>query len=130
MGKAHSNAYLQAPRFFPLRSKLALQVACGRHRRALDEFASNWGWRETETSWEKLIQREDIDLVDIASPTYTHKNIAIAAAQAGKHILLEKPMALNADEGRQMLEAVTQAGVKHAIGFNYRPSPPSSSRRI
>ena len=123
MGKAHSNAYLQAPRFFPLKSKLTLQAACGRQRRALDEFARNWGWLETETSWEKLIQREDIEVVDIASPTYTHKDIAIAAARAGKHILLEKPMALNVGEARQMLEAVTQAGVKHAIGFNYRRVP-------
>lgn len=123
MGKAHSNAYLQAPRFFPSNSKLVLKVACGRHGKALEEFARNWGWQETETSWEKLIQRPDIDIVDIASPTYTHKDIAIAAARAGKHILLEKPMALNAGEARQMVEAVAQAGVKHAIGFNYRRVP-------
>jgi predicted dehydrogenase len=123
MGKAHSNAYLKAARFFDLEVTPNLKVACGRHEAPLRQFASRWGWEDTETSWEKMVTREDIDLIDISSPTHMHKDIVIAAASAGKHILCEKPMALNADEARQMVEAVQAAGVKHMLGHNYRRVP-------
>jgi predicted dehydrogenase len=123
MGKAHSNAYHKAGRFFDLPCDLTLKVACGRHERSLNEFAKNWGWQETDVSWRKAVERDDVDLVDISSPTNTHLEIVLAAARAGKHILCEKPMARNADEARQMYEAVRQAGVRHAIGFNYRRVP-------
>ncbi|MAG93745.1 MAG: dehydrogenase [Planctomycetaceae bacterium] len=123
MGKAHSNAYHKAARFFDLPCELVLKAACGRHADQLNEFARNWGWEQTQLSWQELVARDDIDVVDISSPTHTHKEIAIAAAQAGKHIFCEKPMALSAEEAREMYEAVEQAGVKHAIGFNYRRVP-------
>lgn len=123
MGKAHSNAYHKAGRFFDLPMRPVLKVACGRHVDPLNEFADNWGWQETETSWQRVIERDDIDMIDISSPTHTHKEIAIAAARAGKHIFCEKPMALNAPEAREMYEAAKTAGVKHAIGFNYRRVP-------
>jgi predicted dehydrogenase len=123
MGKAHSNAYLKAARFFDVPCTPVLKVACGRHGKGLADFAQTWGWQETESSWQKLIERKDIDAVDISSPTWTHKEIAIAAARAGKHILCEKPMALNAGEAREMLDAVKAAGVRHSIGFNYRRVP-------
>ena len=86
-------------------------------------MADQWGWRETEDSWQRVVNREDIDIVDICSPTNTHKDIVIAAAAAGKHILCEKPVALSAEEARQMLEAVRKAGVKHILGHNYRRVP-------
>jgi predicted dehydrogenase len=123
MGKAHSNAYLKAARFFELPYTPVLKVACGRHGKGLADFAQTWGWQETETSWQKMIERTDIDVVDISSPTWTHKDIAIAAARAGKHILCEKPMALSAAEAREMFDAVKAAGVRHVIGFNYRRVP-------
>jgi predicted dehydrogenase len=123
MGKAHSNAYLKAARFFDLPVAPVLKVACGRHGTGLADFARTWGWQETETAWQKLVERADIDVVDISSPTWTHKDIAIAAARAGKHILCEKPMALSGAEAREMHDAVKAAGVRHAIGFNYRRVP-------
>ena len=123
MGKAHSNAYLKASRFFELPYTPVLKVACGRHGKGLADFARTWGWQEVETSWEKLIARSDIDVIDISSPTWTHKDLAIAAARAGKHILCEKPMALNASEAREMYEAVKAAGVRNTVGFNYRRVP-------
>ncbi len=123
MGKAHSNAYHKAGRFFDLPMRPVLKVACGRHLDQLGEFAGNWGWQQTETSWQSVVERDDVDLIDISSPTHTHKQIAIAAARAGKHIFCEKPMALNAGEAREMYQAAKAAGVKHAIGFNYRRVP-------
>ncbi len=123
MGKAHSNAFQKAPRFFGRDVRCILKVACGRHGPAVQEFAEQWGWEETETSWERLVERDDIDLIDVSSPTDTHKDIVIAAARAGKHILCEKPMALNATEAREMYDAVKAAGVKHMIGHNYRRVP-------
>ena len=123
MGKAHSNAYHKAGRFFDLPVEVQLQTACGRHEAGLAEFAQRWGWQETATSWREVIERDDIDIVDISSPTDTHREIAIAAAAAGKHILCEKPMALSSDEALEMCRAVKQAGVTHAIGHNYRRVP-------
>lgn len=75
------------------------------------------------TDWRELVTREDIDLIDINAPSDVHKEIAIAAAQAGKHIFCEKPLALNLKDSREMLEAAERAGIKHMIGFNYRFSP-------
>ena len=123
MGKAHSNAYHQAARFFDLPMRPVLKVACGRHENLLNEFVNKWGWEQTETSWERVVARDDIDMIDIASPTNTHKEIAIAAVRAGQHVLCEKPMALSAAEAREMYEAAKKAGVRHAVGFNYRRVP-------
>ncbi len=123
MGRAHSNAYLKAPHFFKLPYTLTLKVACGRHEAGLRQFAQQWGWQEVESTWERMVRRDDIELVDISTPTHTHKDIAIAAAQAGKHILCEKPMALSAAEAHQMVQAVKKAGVKHMLGHNYRRVP-------
>jgi len=123
MGKAHSNAYHKVSRFFDLPSSPVLKAACGRHVDAVGEFAKKWGWQEIEASWEAMLDRDDIDIIDIASPTNTHKDIAVEAARAGKHVLCEKPMALSAAEAREMYSAVKQAGVKHVVGFNYRRVP-------
>src|SRR5215831_14845461 len=84
MGRAHSNAYCQAPHFFDLPFKLTRKVICGRNRDALEKMASTWGWEEVSTDWRAAIVRKDVDVVDIATPNFLHAEIAIAAAQAGK----------------------------------------------
>ena len=123
MGKAHTNAYKRVDFFFKGEYKPVMKAICGRHEAPLEEAAEAWGWEEYDTSWEDIVKRDDIDLVDISSPQNTHRDIAVAAAEAGKHVLLEKPMAMNAQEAQEMLDAVKKAGVKHMIGFNYRRVP-------
>lgn len=123
MGKAHTHAFIDAPLFFDLPLKPVLKVACGVDPKATEQFANRYGWKSWDTSSENVIQREDIDLIDICTPNYLHMPIAIAAAKAGKHILCEKPMANNAADARRMLDAVEEAGVKHMMVFNYRRVP-------
>lgn len=123
MGRAHSNAYRQAAQFFDIPYQPVLKVACGQNERTLREFANNWGWQEIETDWRKVVERADVDVIDIAVPPNLHKKIAIAAAQNGKHIFCEKPMALSAQEARTMLAAARSAGVLHYLNHNYRRLP-------
>ncbi|MDB6170753.1 MAG: oxidoreductase domain protein [Chthoniobacteraceae bacterium] len=123
MGKAHSNAWSQAPRFFDLPLRPVLQVACGRNETALRAFAENWGWQHIETDWRKAIERDDVDVVDISLPQHLHHEVAIAAARAGKHLFCEKPMALNAADAQAMLKAAEDAGVTHYVNHNYRRTP-------
>jgi predicted dehydrogenase len=123
MGKAHSHAYRDVHAFFPHHPAPVCQVICGRRQEPLQTAADRWGWAECSTDWQAVIRRDDIDLVDIATPQHVHCEMAVAAAEAGKHILLEKPMALNAAEARTMLDAVNRAGVKHMMVFNYRRAP-------
>jgi len=123
MGRAHSNAYLKVNRFFGLERQPVLKAACARKADKLKPFAENWGWESIETDWRRLIERKDIDVIDIASPNNTHRDIAIAAAQAGKMVLCEKPLAMNAAEGREMTAAIERAGVANMVWFNYRRVP-------
>ena len=123
MGRAHSNAYRQVGRFFDLEYEPVLKAACARDETRLKEFAENWGWETTETDWRRLIERDDIDAIDIGSPNNTHHDIVLAAAAAGKMILCEKPLAMNAAEGLAMVEAVEKAGVANMVWFNYRRVP-------
>ncbi|CAM3839796.1 MULTISPECIES: Gfo/Idh/MocA family protein [Paenibacillus] len=123
MGKAHSNAYRSLPMFFPNALKPEMKAICGRNASAVQEAADQLGWNESITDWRELIQREDIDLIDINAPSDAHKEIAIAAAKAGKHIFCEKPLALTLADAREMLQAAEDAGVRHMVGFNYRFSP-------
>lgn len=123
MGKAHSNAYRSVPMFFPKVTKPEMAVICGRDEAAVREAQEQFGWQESETDWKELVQREDIDLIDINAPSNAHKEIAMAAAKAGKHIFCEKPLALSLADSRDMLAAAEAAGIKHMIGFNYRFSP-------
>lgn len=123
MGKAHSNAWTNAPHFFELGIRPVLKVACGQDRQALAEFAENWGWQETETDWRKIVEREDVDIVDIGVPQHLHRDIAVAAAKAGKHIFCEKPLALTVAEAQEMLDAATAAGIVHYVNHNYRRVP-------
>jgi predicted dehydrogenase len=123
MGKAHSNAWLNAPRFFDMGIKPVLKVACGQNEKELRDFADRWGWEEIETDWRKVIEREDVDIVDISVPTYLHRDIAVAAAKAGKHIFCEKPFAITLEEAREMYEAADAAGIVHYVNHNYRRCP-------
>lgn len=123
MGRTHSQAYKDMPMFFEAEAIPVMKVICDWNEEAAKKASRQFGWEEYETSWEKTIKREDIDLVDISTPGNTHKEIAIAAAKAGKDIFCEKPLANNLAEAEQMLEAVKRAGVKHMIAFNYRRVP-------
>src|SRR2546429_8101576 len=92
MGRTHSNAFLQAPRFFDLPFKPVLKAVAARNEDRVKTFAANWGYESYETDWRKLIDRKDIDVIDIASPNDTHLEIAIASARAGKMVMCEKPL--------------------------------------
>jgi len=102
----------------PVRKAIA-----GRTEKTVTKATERFGWESYETSWEKLIERKGIDLIDIANPNYTHKEIAIAAAKAGKNVLCEKPLATNLSDTQEMLKVVESEGVKHMICFNYRKTP-------
>ncbi len=123
MGRTHSNAYRKVNQFFDLEYHPVMKAICARSEETLQAFAERWGWESCETDWHKLIERDDIDAIDIASPNNTHHDIAVAAAQAGKMVLCEKPLAINAAEGLEMAEAVEQAGVANMVWFNYRRVP-------
>lgn len=123
MGKAHSQAWRNAALYFDLAAKPTLKVVCGRSRDRVRDFADRWGWQEYETDWRRVIDRDDVDVVDIATPTALHHDIAIAAAQAGKHIFCEKPFARSVDEAARMLAAAAAAGVTHYVNHNYRRCP-------
>lgn len=123
MGKAHSNAFKKVGMFFNPSVKVAMKAICGREEGWVKESAEKFGWEGYETSWEKLINRDDIDMIDITAPSNVHKEIALGAAEKGKHIFCEKPLALNLKDAREMLAAVEKNKVKHQIGFNYRFAP-------
>jgi predicted dehydrogenase len=123
MGRTHSNAFLQAGRFFDLPCQPVLQTACARNPDRLKAFGENWGFASTETDWRCLVESKDIDLIDIASPNDTHAEIAIAAARAGKIVMCEKPLGRNASEAHAMTDAVEAAGVANMVWYNYRRVP-------
>src|SRR5271168_3309716 len=123
MGRTHSNAFLQAPRFFDVPYQPVLKAVCARSADRVKGFAENWGYQSVETDWRALVQRKDIDLIDIASPNDTHAEIAIAAAKAGKMILCEKPLAMNGAEGLTMTRAIEKAKVPNMVWYNYRRVP-------
>jgi predicted dehydrogenase len=123
MGRAHSNAYRKVNNFFDLEYRPVLKAVCARDEAKAKSFASTWGYESIETDWKKLLARKDIDAVDICAPNNVHKEIAIAAAQAGKMILCEKPLAMNSIEGDEMCRAVEKAGVANTVWYNYRRVP-------
>ena len=124
MGRAHSNAYHKVSHFFPeLKHRPVLKAACARSADKIKPFADQWGYESVETDWKKLVERKDIDVIDICTPNNTHKEIALAAAASGKMILCEKPLAMNAAEAKQMTEAVEKAKVPNMVWYNYRRVP-------
>ncbi len=123
MGKAHSNAWERTPKFFQLGIKPVMKVACDTETECTTTFANNWGWETIETDWRKVVERKDVDIVDICTPTWLHQEIAIAAAQNGKHIFCEKPITLSYAGAKEMYEAAEKAGVVHYVNHNYRRVP-------
>src|SRR4029079_16722406 len=123
MGRAHSNAYRKVGNFFDLEYQPVLQAVCARNRAKAEDFAARWGYESVETDWKKLIQRDDIDAIDICVPNDLHMEIAIAAAKAGKMLLCEKPLARTTREGERMVAAVEKAGVPNMVWYNYRRIP-------
>jgi len=130
MGRAHTNAYKRVSDFFPeLAYRPILKAHCGRDEAGCRKFASQWGYDSVETDWRTLLDRTDIDAVDICVPNNLHKEIAVAAAAKGKMVWCEKPLSLNAAEGEEMVAAVEQAGVRNMVWYNYRRIPAVSLAR-
>jgi predicted dehydrogenase len=125
MGRAHSNAWLQVNHFFSREHQPVLKGAYGREedRQKLEEFAARWGYESIETDWRKLIERDDIDLVDVCVPNFMHHDCVIAAAEAGKMVVCEKPLAMSTQEAEEMVAAIEKAGVANMVSFNYRRVP-------
>jgi len=123
MGRTHSNAYCKVGNFFDLEHQPVMRAVCARDEKKVKAFADKWGWETTETDWRRLIDRKDIDVIDIGSPNDTHAEIAIAAAKAGKMILCEKPLSMDGPEGLKMVKAVEKAGVPNMVWYNYRRVP-------
>ena len=129
MGKAHSNAWRQAPHFFPLKAGIELHTICGRDAAGVEAARATLGWTHASTDWRAVINSPDIDIVDINTPNDSHAEIAIAAAQAGKHVLCEKPLALNVAQCKAMLDAVKKTRVVHMVCHNYRRIPAIAQAR-
>jgi predicted dehydrogenase len=132
MGAAHSQAWRTVNRVFDLPARATMVAVCGRDGAKVAEAASRLGWAEAVTDWRELIARDDIDVIDVCTPGDSHAEIAIAALEAGKHVLCEKPLANTVDEARAMVAAAVKAralGVRSACGFNYRRVPAVSLMR-
>jgi predicted dehydrogenase len=132
MGAAHSHAWRTAPRFFDLPLRPRMAAVAGRDPDGVRAAAERLGWESTETSWQALVERDDIDLVDVCTPGYTHAEIVIAALEAGKHVLCEKPLANTVEEAEAMTAAAERAaadGVRAMVGFTYRRVPAISLAR-
>ncbi len=123
MGRAHSNAWSDVGRFYDLPITPVLKAACDINPESEESFAKRLGWESFETSWEKLVKRKDINVIDICVPNMLHGPIATMAIKEGKHVICEKPMAMNVNEAKQMYESAKSSSVNHMVAFNYRRVP-------
>ena len=126
MGRAHSQAWRNVASFFELPLRPRMAAICGRDQAAVAAAATRLGWPAWETDWKRLVQRDDVDLVDVCTPGSSHAEISIAALEAGRHVLCEKPLANTVDEARAMAAAAERAaaaGVRAMVGFNFRRMP-------
>ena len=126
MGATHSQAWRTAPRVFDLPRGVEMAVIVGRDATAVEQARAKWGWSEAATNWREVVTRDDIDVVDIVTPGSSHAEIAIAALEAGKHVLCEKPLANTVEEAEVMAaaaRAARDAGVRSMLGFTYRRVP-------
>ncbi|GGE31463.1 oxidoreductase [Pullulanibacillus camelliae] len=129
MGKVHSYAMNNVSFFFDNTVKITKKVIVGRTEHLVKQAAETYGWEAYATDWRQVIERADIDIVIVATPTASHMEIAVTAVKAGKHVLCEKPLGLNADQAKEMLDAAKRAQVVHMLGHNYRRVPAVSLMR-
>ncbi|MEJ1156496.1 Gfo/Idh/MocA family oxidoreductase [Microbacterium marmarense] len=132
MGAAHSQGWRVAPRFFDLPAQPEMAVLVGRNAQAAQAAADKWGWNEAASDWREVITRDDIDIIDIVTPGDSHAEIAIAALDAGKHVMCEKPLANTVEEALAMRDAAERAaakGVRSMVGFTYRRVPATTFAR-
>ncbi|MFI6294661.1 Gfo/Idh/MocA family protein [Nonomuraea sp. NPDC050790] len=123
MGRVHSQAWRNVTAFFDLPVTPAMRVICGRSEKAAEAAAARMGWAGFTTDWRELIRRDDVQIVDVCTPGDSHAEIAIAALEAGKHVLCEKPLANTVAEAERMAEAAALATGRSMVGFNYRRVP-------
>ena len=124
MGRTHSNAYLKAAKFFDLPVEPVMHTIAARSEEDLKSFAPRWGWKNWTTNWKDVIANPEIGLVDVGTPNYVHKEQAIAALEAGKHVACEKPLAGTLDDAREMVAAAKKAKkCKTFVWYNYRRCP-------
>ena len=123
MGKAHSFGYRNCRLFYDTGCVPVMKVICGRTPDAVESAAAQYGWQECETDWRKVVERDDIDVIDVSTPGNLHRDMSVAAAEAGKHVFCEKPLANSFAEAVEMMEAAEKAGVVHMCGYNYRTVP-------
>ncbi|MEP7201570.1 MAG: Gfo/Idh/MocA family oxidoreductase [Ilumatobacteraceae bacterium] len=123
MGRAHSNAWLNVAKFFPVEPIPTMHTVCGRHASELSDFADRWGWQHQTTDWHAAVSSDDIGLVDIGTPNNVHAEQAIAALEAGKHVACEKPLAGTLADARAMVAAAAGAPGTTSVWFNYRRVP-------
>jgi len=123
MGRAHSNAWRQAPKFFPLKAHVEMHTICGRNAAGVQAARAQLGWQNASTDWREVIESPLIDIVDINTPNDSHCEIAVAAAQNGKHVLCEKPLALSVKQAQAMFNAAQKSKVVHMVCHNYRRIP-------
>ena len=123
MGRAHSNAWFDLGQHYNLPFRVVMKAACDINASSATDFAERLGWESYVPSWEELLQRKDIDVIDICTPNSLHMPITLAAAESGKHIICEKPIAMTAGEAILMRDVARKAGVKHMVAFNYRRVP-------
>src|SRR5688500_4738647 len=124
MGRTHSNAYLKVDKFFDVPLRPVMHTICGRDRAELEGFAQQWGWQNASTDWEAAVRDPAIGLVDIGTPNHVHREQAIAALEAGKHVACEKPLAGTLADAREMMEAAKKARRQQTfVWYNYRRVP-------
>lgn len=129
IGRCHAIAYAQAPTLFPLKGKLQLEYLAEINQELAEQKAQEFGFARATDDWRKLVADPDIDVVDICTPNFLHKEIALEAIKHGKHVYSEKPLALTAADAKEMVEAVKKAGVKTLVGFNYIKNPTTQLAR-
>jgi predicted dehydrogenase len=124
MGRTHSNAFQQVGRFFDVPIEPVLHTICGRNKAELEAFAARWGWQNASTDWERAVTDPEMGLVDVGTPNHLHRDMAIAALEAGKHVACEKPLAGTLADARAMLAAAKKAKkCKTFVWYNYRRCP-------
>ena len=129
MGKVHSRAYRDTLALFDVKVQPQMRVICGRDKNDTHAAAERYGWLDSSIDWEEVVARDDVQVIDISTTGNMHAPIAVAAAQQGKHILCEKPLANTMAEARQMVQAVEEAGVINTVCFNYRRVPAIAQAR-